>query len=125
MEKEGVKFMEAVARRPFELPMTMVVTTCKQAEGYVAHALDFDLVSVAPTAKSAMEKVRLAVKTYIEYGLTNEFDQHIKFAAPKECWEKISTDTPVQLMEPIHVMDRRMLVVAVASNEPEIATRVA
>jgi hypothetical protein len=102
--------MTPPARRPFELPMTMVVTTCQDEEGFVAHALDFDLVAVAATEDGALDKVRLAVKTYIEYGITNNWEADIMFPAPKECWERISTDTLIKMMEPITVMDRRLLV---------------
>ncbi len=99
-----------------EFPMTMFVTTCEEDHEYVAHALDFDIVSVAATEDEAMEKVRLAVKTYIEYGLNNNLDADILYPAPTKFWDKISQDTPVKMMEPITVLDRRVLVIAAAQT---------
>jgi len=103
-------------RRKMEFPMTMFVTTCEEDHDYVAHALDFDIVSVAATEDEAMEKVRLAVKTYIEYGLNNNLDADILYPAPTKFWDKISQDTPVKMMEPITVLDRRVLVIAAAQT---------
>jgi hypothetical protein len=95
-----------------ELPMMMFVTVCPEDEGFVAHALNFDIVSVAATEDEAMEKVRLAVKTYIEYGLNNHLEADILYPAPEEFWNKISQDAPIKMMEPITVKDKRLLVVS-------------
>ena len=118
--------MTLPVRRPLELPMMMFVTTCQNEEGFVAHALDFDIVSVAASENEAMEKVRLAVKTYIEYGVNNNFSADVVYHAPQEFWDKISPDTPIKMLEPIIVMDRRLLVVATAqAHDARPASRVA
>jgi len=94
-----------------EFPMTMFVTVCKEDEGFAAHALDFDIVSVAASEEEAVTKMRVAVTHYIEYGLNNNLDAEILYPAPEEFWNKIPKDAPIKMMEPITVKDKRLLVV--------------
>ena len=101
----------ASQRRAFQLPMTMTILITRKEDKVVAHALDFDIVTVADTEEHATNKLALAVKTYIEYGLSKGWSEDIIFAAPNECWEKLSPETPVSLMPPMFIDDRRMLVV--------------
>jgi hypothetical protein len=84
---------------------------------FVAHALDFDLVCTANTSSEAENNLRLSVKTYIEYGLNNGWDEDIMFPAPKEFWDKISKDTPVRIGEPIQIERTRLLVVHTYTEE--------
>jgi hypothetical protein len=93
-----------------QLPMMMFATICKEDNDYVAHALNFDIVSVGPTEEEAVHKMRLAVKTYIEFGLQHNLDDDILYPAPKEFWDRISQDMPIKMMEPIEVMHRKLLV---------------
>ena len=81
-----------------------------EAGKYVAHALDFDLVSVAPTKEQAVDKLRLAVKTYIEYGLSNNWAADMMFPAPIEFWTRLLTDSPIGLLDPIMIEDNRVTV---------------
>ena len=53
--------------KSFRLPKAITVALYKNAEGKcVAHALDFDLVSVADSEQEALKKIGLTVKVYIE-----------------------------------------------------------
>lgn len=71
--------------------MTATFSLYQRADGMaVAHALEFDLVSVAESEKEAEHKLRLAVKTYIEYGLFKGWDKDIRFSAPQECWDRLT-----------------------------------
>jgi hypothetical protein len=99
-------------KRPFQLPMSTIFNIYEDVTEKIhfAHALDFDLVCAASTAKEAEENLRLAVKTYIEYGLNNAWDEDISFPAPKEFWEKIKKDTPVSIGEPIQIECEKLLV---------------
>jgi hypothetical protein len=117
--------MSLPARKNLELPMMMFVTTCEEDNGCVAHALDFDIVAVAPSPEEAMEKVRFAVKSYIEYGLNNNLEADILYRAPQHFWDRISPDTPIKMMEPITVNDRRLLVVTTAHHGTNATARVA
>lgn len=92
-----------------KFPMTMFVTVCKEDEGFAAHALDFDIVSVAASEEEAVAKLRAAVTHYIEFGLNNNLDAEILYPAPEEFWNKIPKDAPIKMMEPITVKGQRLL----------------
>jgi hypothetical protein len=91
--------------------MTATFGVQKREDGkIVAHALDFDLVAVSDTAERAIDKLRLVVKTYIEYGLNNNWAQDIIFPAPDEFWERLSPGVPGAIMAPIEIEDNRLFV---------------
>jgi hypothetical protein len=108
-------------RRAFRLPMTAAFTCHQRKDGkIVAHSLDFDLVSVADNEEEAFRKLRLAVKTYVEYGLSNNWADDIHFPAPSLFWDKFQRSKSVKTMDPIEVEDDRMLVVrAIMTNNNE------
>jgi hypothetical protein len=84
----------------FDLPM--VLTFLESSNGnHVAHSLDFDLVAVADSEEEAWMKLRIAVKTYVEFGLSNDWKEYIKFSAPQQFWDKITPDVPSRILEPI------------------------
>jgi len=95
------------ARRRFSLPATVTFIFSKHGEKVVAHALDFDLVAVADTHQEAERKIRLAVKTYVEYGLSKNWTDEIIFPAPDEYWDELGHAT-IALMDPIEVADLSM-----------------
>lgn len=101
--------MSAV-RRMFQLPMMATFSVRQEIGKWVAHALDFDIVCVAQSEETALENLRLAAKTYIEYGLSNGWREDIPFPAPTEFWDRISPETPVSLMPPILIDDQRLLI---------------
>jgi len=76
---------------------------------WVAHALDFDLLAVSGTKEKAVDKVRLATKMYIEFGLMNNWADDIIFPAPNEYWERL-TGKCITLLPPIEIEDKRLLV---------------
>ncbi len=95
-------------RTAFQLPMTTTFLVYqRQDKKTVAHALDFDLVSVGETPNKAVNRLRAAVKLYIEFGLTKGWEEDIRFPAPPEYWARLTADTPVSLMEPIQIEDNR------------------
>jgi hypothetical protein len=105
---------EAVTMRtrknPFSLPQTVTFSVGEQRDAtWVAHALDFDLVCVANTRAKAVEKLRLAVKVYVEYGLVNNWIGDIIFPAPEEYWLKLQGKM-AEIMPPIEIEDTRMSV---------------
>lgn len=105
-------------RRPFRIPMTAAIVAGKRADGkVVAHSLDFDLVAVADDEANAFKKLRLAIKTYVEYGLSNDWLDDIAFPAPQECWERFRNAGSIESMEPIKVDDDRMLVVRATTED--------
>lgn len=102
--------------RPFNLPM--MLTFLESQNGHHAvHSLDFDIVSVADSEEVAWKKLRLAVKTYVEFGLSKGWKNHILFNAPQECWDKITPELTSRILESITLGDTETKVIAV--NEPK------
>lgn len=99
-------------RKPFELPMALTIGFRREKETgkVVAHSLDFDLVCVGNSDKEAVQKIRLAVKTYVEFGLSNDWAEEILFPAPTEYWDQLRDANITVMGDPINVMARRMLV---------------
>jgi predicted RNase H-like HicB family nuclease len=114
-------------RKAFELPMMSIIRYSEEQEGFVAHALDFDLVAVGTTEEEATEKIRWAIKAYIEYGLKNYWEDHIIFRAPEALLDELSPEnTTLKIMEPIIVQDRKLgLARAIQTHEHKPATCVA
>lgn len=84
----------------FDLPM--VLTFLESSNGHHAvHSLDFDLVAVGDNEQEAWSKLRVAVKTYVEFGLSNGWKEYIKFPAPQKFWDKITPEIPSRILEPI------------------------
>lgn len=110
-------------RNPFRLPMSTTFGTYEREDGmWIAHALDFDLVSAGSTKGKALEKLRLSVRVYIEYGLANNWVQDIVYPAPDTCWERIPVGHVIETMAPIEIEDKRMIVYgAPLTHEPRRA----
>ena len=78
------------AGRRLGLPMVTVFAVKRTASRAVAHALDFDLVAVAPTSEEALQKLRSAVQHHIEFGFNHGLPaDDILQPAPPECWPTI------------------------------------
>lgn len=108
-------------KKTFELPMMSIIRYSEEPDGFVAHALDFDLVAVGTTEVEATEKIRWAIKAYIEYGLKNYWEDHIIFRAPEAFVDELSPEkTTLKLMEPIVVQNRKLgLARAIPTHEPK------
>jgi hypothetical protein len=105
--------------RAFRIPMTGAFLSCQREDGKVViHSLDFDIVAVSADEASALKKIHLAVKTHIEYGLSNNWIEDIIFPAPAEYWEQFM-NAPKSTSPPIDIEDDRMIVVraTIGSNE--------
>ncbi len=102
--------------RSFNLPMMLTVLESKNGH-HAVHSLDFDIVSVADSEEQAWNKLRLAVKTYVEFGLSKGWKNHILFNAPQQCWDKITPELNSRILESITLGDTETKVIAV--NEPQ------
>jgi hypothetical protein len=98
-------------KKPFTLPMMLTHVMVHDAGKCVAHSLDFDIVCVAAEEQVAWEKLRLAIKTYVEFGISNGWQDSIVFPAPQEFWDKLTPETPLQLGPPITIagMERKVV----------------
>jgi len=84
----------------------------------VAHALDFDIVAVGESPEAALEKLRLSVKVYIEYGLANNLAECIHFRAPDKYWNAMDDKPEIGLLDPIQIEDNRMFVLRATATAP-------
>lgn len=111
--------MQEQRGRSFKLPRAITIAFYKNAEGKcVAHALDFDLVSVAGSEEGALKKIRLAVKVYVEYGLNNNWAEDIEFPAPSHFWLGVEKSESIQSLPPIEIEDKQLFVFrAMIANE--------
>ena len=105
--------------KSFKLPKAITIALYKNAEGKcVAHALDFDLVSVANDEQEVLKKIRLAVKVYVEYGLNNNWAEDIDFPAPDRFWQGVAKAEHIGSLPPIEIEDKRLFVFrAMIANE--------
>jgi len=95
-------------RTAFELPMTATFSLYQRADAkFVAHALEFDLVTVADSEKEAEQELRAAVKLYIEYGMFKGWEKDIRFGAPKAMWDLLTPDSHISIGAPIEIADHR------------------
>lgn len=106
-------------RRPFQLPMSAFTINYQdhKTQKYVAHSLDFDLVCVGDTDEQAADNLRLAMKTYVEFGLSQGWIDEIHFRAPQEFWNRLTPETPVRLGPTIYIDNQSMLVVRAQPSE--------
>ena len=104
-------------KKPFNLPM-MLTNLMVHNGKHVAHSLDFDIVCVADTTEEAWSKLALAIKTYVEFGISNAWQESIIFPAPQEYWDKITPDTPLQLRPPITIagIERKVMEAEVSED---------
>ena len=93
----------------FRLPMSTISLFRVKANGEVtAHNLDFDLVCSDSDQGKAKNKLRLAIKTYVEYGLKNNLGTLIRRPAPAEYWDQILDAKISSNVETICVRDWRI-----------------
>ncbi len=107
----------AQAERSLNLPMMLTFLESKNGQ-HCVHSLDFDIVSVAGSEEDAWRKMRIAVKTYVEFGLSNGWKNEIVFNAPQDFWDKITPEVNSRILEPIMFGDTEMKVTVVNESEP-------
>jgi hypothetical protein len=101
--------MAMPARKPFELPTTVTIVFRPDPNKTItAHALDFDLVCTSNSREDVIKKIRLAVRSYIEFGFLNGWAEDIRYPAPEKFWPP--EGTKLEVMEPIEIMSRELLV---------------
>jgi len=101
-------------RKPFELPTSVTIRFYKEPDGKMtAHALDFDLVSTAGNREAALKKMRLSIRSYVEYGFLNGWAEDIRYAAPAKFWPP--EGTKFETLEPICIMHQSLLVYSESS----------
>jgi len=106
--------------RPFRLPMTLGhIVTQTSSTRFVAHSLDFDLVEIGATEEEAWGNLMLAVKTYVEFGLSKGWDDYVIQPAPEQY--KITEDMEVKMMPPLLIANAKRAVIAMRPHESKRA----
>jgi hypothetical protein len=105
-------------KKSFNIPMLATFNVYKERDRYVAHSLDFDLVCVSDREDRALENLRLAVKSYIEYGLEKGWREQILFPAPKPYWDSISPNAVTRIMPPIEIDHQSMIIMTAETAMP-------
>ena len=101
-------------RRPLKIPNSVTVVFREESDSSIsAHALDFDLVSIASTKEEAQEKLRTAIVSYIETGLHNEWSDDIAYPAPEKFWPE--PGARLEVGPPIQIMSRSLLIYSASS----------
>ena len=88
---------------PFSLPMMAVFSITTHPDRAVAHALDFDIVAVAPSKEEALAKIRAEIKVLVEFGLKRDLKNDIRFPAPEEFWAALTPESTLSIGEPIEI----------------------
>jgi hypothetical protein len=104
---------------PFELPMMTYFLLTKHPHGTVAHALDFDLVSVAKSDEEACKKLRMAIKAHVEFGIQMDITKDILFKAPEEFWAALTPETTLSIGEPIQIDNAHLIRTAYTTKTDE------
>jgi hypothetical protein len=104
---------------PFELPMMTYFLITKHPHGTVAHALDFDLVSVGKSDEVAVKKLRMAVKAHVEFGIQMDISKDILFKAPEEFWAALTPETTLSIGEPIQIEKAHLIRTAFTTKTDE------
>ena len=104
-------------KKPFNLPMMLTNLLTRNGK-CVAHSLDFDIVCAGDTEDEASEKLRLAIKTYVEFGISNGWNDYIILSAPQHYWDKLTSDVPLKIGPPIIIegIERKVLEAQVSED---------
>jgi hypothetical protein len=105
------------SRKPFALPMMLTHLMVHRDGKHIAHSLDFDIVCVADNEDAAWDKLVMSIKTYVEFGISKGWKDSIIFPAPKEFWDKLTPETPMQLRPPITIAGEERKVVEAEVHE--------
>ncbi len=104
----------------FNLPLTAIFTCARdeQTKNFIAHALDFDLVCTGKTREAALDRLRQTTKTYIEFGISQGWAEHIKFPAPPSYWEEAWKEGNQMVpLPPIRIDTKKIFILGVKENE--------
>jgi hypothetical protein len=88
----------------FSLPTTITALSAEIEGGrHVAHCLDFDLVETAASEDEAWARLVCTVKTYVEFGLSQGWNNCIRHRAPERYWNLLTPKVPVKFMPPLRI----------------------
>ena len=85
-------------------------TVSREAEEWVAHCLDLDLVATGLTPETAMDELAAGVSTQLWYARTHDNFEYLFRPAPAEAWERLG-----QILKGPH----RTLVRSIADSDRE------
>ena len=83
-----------------EFHWTVRVIIEKEGNLYIAHCLEFDLVTQAKTLKGAKEMIIDAIYEYLSYAVKNNLQEQVFRPAPSEYWAKIPRASKEETISP-------------------------
>lgn len=102
--------------RQFQLPMTLTHTVTKTDGRCVAHSLDFDIVEFGADENEAWDRLMIAVKAYIEFGLSKGWESSILFDAPNE-FQREGQEMEVKMMAPLLIANTKRNVIRMRPHD--------
>ena len=110
-------------KKKFHWPVRVVIE--KEDTLYIAHCLDFDLVTQAKSFKGAKEMMIDAIYEYLTYAVENNLQEQVFRPAPSEYWAKIplaSKEEVISRSKPIESPRIRIIPRLTFDNIPSYAT---
>ena len=77
----------ATNKNPIKFLLHVTIEKDTEKSVYVAHCLEFDLVTTAKTESLAVERIEKLLVGHIMYGLQENLDPYSR--APKHYWDKL------------------------------------
>jgi hypothetical protein len=99
-----------------QIPMTLTHLITSNGAEVTAHSLDFDVVAVAENRDAALKKLSLAIKIYVEFGLSKGWKDEILFKAPDE-YRAMIKPGPALVLPTIEIAGSKSPVFAVSPDE--------
>jgi len=75
----------------------------QKPEYFVAHCLDFDIVTTANDQSEATRRLSILVVKYIEMALQRQDYMSLSTSAPRSYWDEFQTGTPIPTDEKLEV----------------------
>lgn len=85
----------------FQLPMAATVLIYPGTQGWVAHALEFDLCAVEKDERRSLEKLQTVLKRHVEFGLKKGWGGAILSRAPDQFWLMLQDASPGPELAPV------------------------
>lgn len=83
--------MGEIIRKTSDISFTVNILIKKEANSFVAHCLELDIVAVAKTADQAQREIVSLVCAQIDYAFANNNLDNLFHPAPREVWSEFYT----------------------------------
>ncbi len=96
-------------KESFQLPssFSVLVRDYKSERVSTAHLLDLDILCEAPNRKAALNKLRVAVKGQMEFGIEKNWTDELIHPAPAKYWDQLDKATYLGPLPPLEINARQ------------------